>query len=243
MANASGIAAPPVYILRYEKGINMLVAGYSPNEAVLIATRGTDLLSRDELQGIVGHEFSHILNGDMAFNVRLAAPLAGLTWFGDTAERLFFGAPWQSPGTPPEARDADPFLAVFAAALAFIGFPGALAASALSSAISRQREYLADAASVQFTRNPDGIAGALDSILVLRASTAVLAANARIVAHMFFAPAVARWWSFPTHPPIAQRIYRAHPRFERTAYRAARHGEPESVAILDDVGDIVRYQR
>ncbi|MCD6044612.1 MAG: peptidase, partial [Burkholderiales bacterium] len=89
MAIASGIAVPPVYCLQREGGINALVAGYSPNEAVIIVTRGAiDKLSRDELQGVMGHEFSHILNGDMALNVRLVGLLAGLEWFVDTGENL-----------------------------------------------------------------------------------------------------------------------------------------------------------
>jgi len=243
MAIASGIAPPLVYVLRYEKGINALVAGYSPNEAVIVVTRGTDLLSRDELQGLMGHEFSHILNGDMALNVHLVALLSGLTWIGDASERLFFGATWRSRGMQRDAVSPDALVAVFGAAIAFIGLPGALAASAIQAAISRQREFLADAASVQFTRNPDGIAGALDSILALRVHTVVLAAYAECVSHMFFAPAVVRWWTFPTHPPIAERIRRAHPRFQRDEYRATRHGIRREVAVLDGAGNVVRHQR
>ena len=243
MAIASGIAPPPVYVLPSERGINALVAGYSPNEAVIVVTRGTDLLSRDELQGLMGHEFSHILNGDMALNVRLVALLSGLTWLGDASERLFFSAAWRSKEVPPEERGSEALVALFGAAVAFIGFPGTLAASAIQAAISRQRELLADAASVQFTRNPDGIAGALDSILVLRAYTAVFAAHAESVAHMFFAPAVVRWWSFPTHPPILERIRRAHPRFQRDEYRATRHGLRREIAVLDGAGNVVHHQR
>jgi Zn-dependent protease with chaperone function len=243
MAIASGIAAPPVYVLPYEKGINALVAGYSPNEAVIVVTRGSDSLSRDELQGLMGHEFSHILNGDMALNVHLVALLSGLTWIGDASERLFFGAAWRSKEMPRDERGSGALLAMFGAAVAFIGFPGTLAASAIQAAIARQREFLADAASVQFTRNPDGIAGALDSILALRAYTAVFAAHAESVSHMFFAPAVVRWWSFPTHPPILERIRRAHPRFQRDEYRATRHGVRREIAVLDDAGNLVRHQR
>jgi Zn-dependent protease with chaperone function/uncharacterized tellurite resistance protein B-like protein len=243
MAIASGIAVPPVYMLPYERGINALVAGYSPNEAVLVVTRGTDKLSRDELQGLMGHEFSHILNGDMALNVHLVALLSGLTWIGDASERLFFRAASRSKEVARDEGSADALVAVFGAAVAFIGLPGALAASAIQAAISRQREFLADAASVQFTRNPDGIAGALDSILALRAHTVVLAAYAETLSHMFFAPAVVHWWTFPTHPPILERIRRAHPRFQRDAYRATRHGERREIAVIDGAGNVVRHQR
>jgi Zn-dependent protease with chaperone function len=243
MAIASGIAVPPVYMLRYETGINALVAGYSPNEAVIVVTRGTDKLSRNELQGVMGHEFSHILNGDMALNVHLVALLSGLTWVAEEGEAWVYRAAQKAKDAPLEDRSPDAVGALFAAAAAFIGFPGTFAADAIKAAISRQRELLADAASVQFTRNPDGIAGALDSILALRAHTAVLAAHAGSLSHMFFAPAVARWWSFPTHPPILERIRRAHPRFQRDAYRATRHGERREVAVIDGAGNVVRHQR
>jgi Zn-dependent protease with chaperone function len=244
MAIASGIAVPPVYMLRYEKGINALVAGYSPNEAVIIVTQGTHLLSRDELQGLMGHEFSHILNGDMPLNLRLISLLSGLTWIGDASERLFFGPQWLArSGMPRDERDANAMLGVLGALIACIGLPGTLAASAMQAAISRQREFLADAASVQFTRNADGIAGALDSILALRAHTVVLAAYAERLSHMFFAQAAVRWWTFPTHPTIAERIRHAHPRFDRDSYRATRHGARRELAVIDGGGNVVRHLR
>jgi hypothetical protein len=131
--------------------------------------------------------------------------------------------------------------ALFGAAIAFVGFPGTLAANAIKAAISRERELLADAASVQFTRNPEAIAGALDSILALPASTRIAAANAEWLAHMFFAPAVAHWWAFPTHPPIGERIRRAYPAFQREDYRARRHGRPREIAVLDGLGNLVKH--
>lgn len=241
MAIASGISVPPVYVLAGEDGINALVAGYSPNEAVIVVTRGAmHSLSRDELQGVMGHEFSHILNGDMALNVRLVGMLAGLTWIGDAGEEIVYHAAWQDRDRPREERGAGAPAALFGALIAFIGFPGAFAADAIKAAISRQRELLADAASVQFTRNPDGIAGALDSILTLRAHTAVRAAHCELFSHMFFAPAVNRWWSFPGHPPILERIRRAHPRFGRDEYRARRHGVRTEVAVIDGSGNVVK---
>ena len=242
MSIASGIAMPPVYCLQGEKGVNALVAGYSPNEAVIIVTRGAiDKLSRDELQGVMGHEFSHILNGDMALNVRLVGLLAGLEWFIDTGEGLVYRAANQNRLKEREERGEGAAAALFGAAIAFIGFPGALAASAIKAAFSREREFLADAASVQFTRNPEGIAGALDSIGMLRAHTAVMAAHCELFSHMFFAPAIGRWWGFPTHPPIAERIRRAHPRFLRDDYRERRHGKRQEVAVIDGSGNVVKH--
>jgi Zn-dependent protease with chaperone function len=241
MAIASGISVPPVYLLEFDDAINALVAGYSPHEAVIIATRGAvQKLSRDELQGVMGHEFSHILNGDMGLNLRLVGVLAGLTWFADAAERLVLEAAHHNRELDREQRGAGALAALLAALLAFIGFPGTVAADAIKAAISREREVLADAASVQFTRNPDGIAGALDSILALRAHTAVRAVHCELFSHMFFAQAVGRWWGFPTHPPILERIKRAHPRFRRDAYRARRHGTRTEVAVIDGSGNVVK---
>ena len=244
MAIASGIAVPPVYVLDFDDAVNALVAGFSPNEAVIIVTKGAlAKLSRDELQGVMGHEFSHILNGDMALNVYLAGILAGLTWIGEQGEEMVYRAAWQAKGRPREEQSPDAVGALFGALVAFIGFPGTLAADAVKAAISRQREFLADAASVQFTRNPDGIAGALDSILALRAHTSVRAAHSAELSHMFFAQAVSHWWGFPTHPPIGERIRRAHPRFLRDEYRATRHGTRSEVAVIDGAGNVVKTVR
>ena len=238
---ASGISVPPVYVLEGEQAINALVAGYSPNEAAIVVTQGAlQKLSRDELQGIMGHEYSHILNGDMALNMRLACILAGLSWLGERGEELVYAAAEANRGLGREEGGGGAMAAWLGMIIAFAGFPGVLAADAIKSAIGRERELLADSASVQFTRNPDGIAGALDSILALRAPTSVLAAHAGALSHMFFAPVVGRWWGFPTHPPIEERIQHANPRFQRDAYREARHGTPRGVAVLDDLGQVVK---
>jgi len=244
MAIASGIAVPPVYLLASEDAINALVAGHSPNEAVIVATRGAvQKLSRDELQGVMGHEFSHILNGDMALNVRLVGLLAGIACFREWGEALVLEAAGSARTQSREERGGGVLFAMFGAAIAFIGFPGLFAAEAFKAAISRQRELLADAASVQFTRNPDGIAGALDSIRYLKAGTTLRSAHAVELSHMFFAPAIARWWTFASHPPIEERIRRAHPRFMQEDYRRTRHASTyrdERVAVLDGAGNIVK---
>jgi Zn-dependent protease with chaperone function len=244
MAIASGIAVPPVYILPYDDGVNALVAGHTPNEAVIIATRGlAQKLTRDELQGVMGHEFSHILNGDMALNVRLAGLLGGLTCFGEAGERMVFGAAQEARGKSRENVGGEALSALFGALIAFIGFPGSFAAEAIKAAISRQRELLADAASVQFTRNPDGIAGALDAVSLLHTGTTVRGLYLDELSHMFFLPAVVHWWSFPTHPPTEERIRRVHPRFQREEYRRTRpghYGGDGRVAVLDGAGNVVK---
>jgi Zn-dependent protease with chaperone function len=243
MSIASGIAVPPVYVLDGESAINALVAGHSPNEAVIIVTEGAlRQLSRDELQGVMGHEFSHILNGDMALNVRLVGILAGLTWLGERGEALVLAQAEEMRRVRLQERGGiGALVAVFGTLLAFIGFPGTLAADAIKAAISREREFLADAASVQFTRNPDGIAGALDTIVAVHGHTTIPVAYAGPLSHMFFATAVEMWWDFPTHPPIKERIRRAHPRFMREDYRARRHGATREVAVLDGSGNIVEH--
>jgi len=242
MSIASGISVPPVYVLEREDGVNALVAGYSPNEAAIVVTSGAlRKLSRDELQGVMGHEYSHILNGDMALNMRLASILAGLSWLGERGEQLVYSAAWASRGSTREDSGAGAPAALLGALAAFVGFPGVFAADAIKAAISRERELLADSASVQYTRNPDGIAGALDSIRAQHAHTGVLAAHAAELSHMFFAPVAGRWWGFPTHPPIEERIRHAHPRFQRDAYREARHGTRREVAVLDGLGQVVKH--
>ena len=243
MAIASGVAVPPVYVLHYDDAINALVAGHSPNEAVVIVTRGlVQKLTRDELQGVMGHEFSHLLNGDMALNIRLAGLLGGLTVFGESGEQMVWAAAAETRLEDREDRGGEALNAVAGALIAFVGFPGAFAAQAIRAAISRQRELLADAASVQFTRNPDAIAGALDAVSMLHAGTTLRGAMVEKLSHMFFLPAFARWWGFPTHPPIEERIRRVNPGFRREQYRRTRpgsHADDGQVAVLDGLGNVV----
>jgi Zn-dependent protease with chaperone function len=240
MSIASGIAVPPIYLLEHE-AVNALVAGHSPNEAAIVVTRGAlRKLSRDELQAVMGHEYSHILNGDMALNIRLVSVLAGLSYLGDQGEEMVWRAAREAQHQSREERGGGVIGAMVGALVALVGFPGVFAADAIRGAISRQRELLADQASVQFTRNPDGIAGALDSILATRSQTVLHVSHAAELAHMFFAPAVAHWWAAPTHPPIERRIRLAHPRFDRAAYRERRHGTRREVAVLDGAGNLVK---
>jgi len=175
--------------------------------------------------------------------VRLVSLLAGIACFGKWGEAMVWAAAAQARKSSREERGGEVLGALFGAAIAFIGFPGLFAAEAIKAAISRQRELLADSASVQFTRNPDGIAGALDSIGYLHAGTTLRSAYAVELSHMFFAPAVARWWAWPSHPPIAERIRRVHPRFMQEDYRRTRHAatyRDGRVAVLDGAGNVVK---
>ena len=245
MAIASGVAVPPVYVLRGERALNALVAGTSPNEAVVIVTQSAlEQLTRDELQGVVGHEFSHILNGDMRLNLRLLGLLYGVVFIGQSGQFLLRMATAGAIGVAREKQMIHLPQLFAGLLLASVGYAGLLAARFIKAAIAHQREYLADAASLQFTRNPDGIAGALDSIRALRLGSQVMSRHAEELSHMFFAQAVATMLgpAFATHPPIDARIRRVHPRFDAREYRRTRPGvhEHREVAVLDALGNVVK---
>ncbi|HEV3011220.1 MAG TPA: M48 family metallopeptidase, partial [Burkholderiales bacterium] len=216
MAIASGVRVPEVYVMDGERGINAFAAGWDVSGAVVAVTRGTlETLTRDELQGVVAHEFSHILNGDMRLNVRMIGVLAGIVFIGSIGEFVM--------RSMRGSRDSKGFF-VAGLAIFVIGYVGLFFARLIKSAVSRQREFLADASSVQFTRNPDGIAGALDQIKSSSAGTLIANRYAEEMSHMFFGQAVKVWFGglFDTHPPLEERIRRAHPRFQASDYRAKR---------------------
>jgi Zn-dependent protease with chaperone function len=154
MAIASGVTVPSVWVLDQEEGINAFAADYSPNQAVIVVTRGTPVqLNREELQGVIGHEFGHVLNGDMRLNVQLIGILASIVVVGEAGLLIIhLGA---------SADDAAIAIVPFGALNAAIGYIGVFFGRMIKAAVSRQREFLADASSVQFTRNPDGLISAL----------------------------------------------------------------------------------
>ena len=209
MALASGLPVPPVFLMDNEDGINAFAAGLKPEEAVIGITRvGAEQLSRDELQGIVAHEFSHIFNGDMRLNMRLIALIHGilvLSMIGYRVIRSTFSSRRSSSNK--DAGSAYAFLLTLGISLIAIGYIGTLIGNIIKAAVSRQREFLADASAVQFTRNPDGIAGALKRIRSLNGSGSQLKATRAVEAsHMFFARGVKTL--FATHPPLNERISR-----------------------------------
>src|SRR5450830_1714513 len=180
MALASGIACPRVYVLDREDAINAFAAGYHQNEAVVAVTQGSlTRLSRDELQGVIGHEFSHILNGDMRLNLRLIGMIFGilcLTVIGRILLRTGRGG---------SRRDKNP-LPLLGLALIIIGWVGIIFGRLIQAAVSRQREFLADASSVQFTRNPLGLSGALQKIGRYSYGSRIESPHAEQTSHMFF---------------------------------------------------------
>jgi Zn-dependent protease with chaperone function/uncharacterized tellurite resistance protein B-like protein len=208
MAIASGIAVPDVYVMDQETGINAFVAGYTPGEAVMVVTHGTlTQLSRDELQGVVAHEFSHILNGDMRLNVRLIAILAGILMIGQIGTFLTQMAFARSSRYSSRDRRGQAAFGLIGVALLVIGYIGVFFGRLIQSAVSRQREMLADASSVQFTRNPDGIAGALFKIGI-KSGYLDTTTHASDMNHMCFSESARMKLSslLASHPPIPERI-------------------------------------
>lgn len=212
MALASGIAVPAVYVLDKEKGMNAFAAGDDPTNAVVAVTSGLlDQLSRDELQGVVAHEFSHILNGDMRLNMRLIGMISGIMVLA-TIGRVVLRSAGSSRRSMSGSRgkNGGPIL-LLGLLLLIIGYVGVFVSRIIQSAVSRQREFLADASAVQFTRNPQGIAGALKKIGGFAKGSLVRAPLAQEASHLFFSRAVAGM--FATHPPLTVRIQRLDPSF------------------------------
>jgi len=217
MAIASGVPVPPVYLIG-EPSINAFAAGFSPDDAVIGVNQGTiDHLSRDELQGVIGHEFSHILNGDMRLNLRLMAVLFGILFIGLVGRGLLHGVGRSS--RPSSSRGSSSGGApVLALGIGFmvIGYAGTFFGNLIKAAVSRQREYLADASSVQFTRNPGGLAGALKKIGGLSVGSTIRTAAAGEASHMFFGQIGPMFLNryMATHPPLDQRILAIEPRWD-----------------------------
>ncbi len=215
MAIASGTPAPPVYLLAEEPGINAFAAGFTPRDAVIGITQGTvEHLSRDQLQGVIAHEFSHIFNGDMRLNIRLIGVLNGILVLGIIGYYLLYSTAFSGRGRSNDKGAGG--IQVLAIGLMVIGFAGTFFGGLIKAAVSRQREYLADASAVQFTRNPDGIAGALKRIGGLEAGSKVENPGAAEVSHAFFAQGVSGFMQSlaATHPPLASRILRIDPHWD-----------------------------
>ena len=207
MAIASGIPVPEIYVLEQEQGINAFAAGFNTADAAVAVTRGTlEALNRDELQGVIAHEFSHIFNGDTRINIRLIGFLFGILVISIIGRKLLRTASYAR-----DSRNAAP--AVFIGlAVVVIGYLGLFFGRWIKAAVSRQREYLADASAVQFTRNPIGIGGALKKIAASYAGS-FLTTDAEEVGHMLFSRGMG-YQMFATHPPIEERIKAIEPGFD-----------------------------
>lgn len=226
MAIASGVPVPPVYMMDEEGGINAFAAGYAPRDAVIGVTRGcVQQLSRDELQGVIAHEFSHILNGDMRLNIKLMGTIFGIICLTVVA-RILMEIGFYSRGDR-ESRQAGAALGVLGFALYILGWVGVFFGNLIQAAVSRQREHLADSSAVQFTRNPDGLVGALKKIGGIGSKLETKRAGE--ASHMFFGSSLSRTWAglFATHPPIEKRIRLLDPYFDAEFLEAA----PRAAAV------------
>jgi Zn-dependent protease with chaperone function len=206
MSIASGVPMPQVYVMDGENGINAFAAGHKPGDATITVTRGCmKILTRDELQGVIGHEFSHILNGDMSLNLRLMGTIFGILCLAIVGRILLQSGGRRNPTIP------------FGIVLFVVGYIGVFFGRLIQAAVSRQREFLADASSVQFTRNPGGITGALKKIGGLGEMGSRLDhAHAEELSHMFFGNGVSEPFIglLETHPPLADRIKVFEPAFD-----------------------------
>ena len=240
IAIASGVPVPKIYVLEHEDAINAFAAGYSPSDAVVAVTRGAlDRLNRDELQGVIAHEFSHILNGDMRMNIRLIGLLFGILMLAIIGRKVLqFGG---------RGRDSKGAAAILVAALIamLVGYIGLFFGRLIKAGVSRTRESLADASAVQFTRQTQGLAGALKKIGGIGEGSKLNdRADAEEASHMLFGDGVGFSGLFATHPPLLQRIQALEPQFradqlselQRRWFAAPPNGLEEDARLGLDAG-------
>ncbi|MEY2503834.1 MAG: hypothetical protein QOG27_114, partial [Verrucomicrobiota bacterium] len=200
------VPVPQVYVMENENGINAFAAGHSASDAAVAVTRGCiNLLTRDELQGVLAHEFSHLLNGDMRLNLRLMGLIFGILCLTVIGRVLLYTRGKKNP------------LPLLGLALIAIGWIGVLFGRLIQAAVSRQREFLADASAVQFTRNPGGLANALKKIGGAAEGSQLQSPHAEEASHLFFANGLrSSFLGFATHPPLIERIRALDPSFDGT---------------------------
>jgi len=233
MAIAAGTPVPPVYIIP-DESINAFAAGYSPGDAIIGVTEGAlQNLSRDQLQGVIAHEFSHILNGDMRLNIRLMGVLYGILMLAVIGRIVLNGSRFRSSSK----RNGSAILAV-GLGLLILGYLGKFFGALIKAAVSRQREYLADASAVQFTRYPRGISGALKRIGGYPQGTVLANPESEEISHAFFCSGVnfAFGALMSTHPPLAERIKRLEPNWNGEYLT---HNEPDQSLPTEGAGPLL----
>lgn len=211
IAIASGTPVPPVYLIE-DPAINAFAAGYKAQDAVIGITRGSiRQLDRDELQGVIAHEFSHIFNGDMRLNIRLIGLLYGILVIGLIGYYILRGSVYRTHSYRSNRKGSG--LAILGIGLIIVGYGGTFFGNIIKAAVSRQREFLADASAVQFTRNPDGIAGALKKIGGYKEGSYLKSTDTSEISHMLFSQGLKSGFTglFATHPPLSERIARIDP--------------------------------
>ncbi len=207
VAIASALPVPDIFVLEQEAGINAFAAGWSASDAAVAVTRGAlDRLNRDELQGVVAHEFSHVLNGDMRLNIRLMGVLFGILVLGLIGRKVLQHARFS------RSRNSSQVMLVALALMVFGGI-GLFVGRLIKAGVSRQREFLADASAVQFTRQTQGLASALKKVGAVADGSRLASDQAEQVSHMLFGDGVgyASWLS--SHPPLHERIKALEPGF------------------------------
>lgn len=210
IALASGTPVPEVYVMENEPGINAFAAGYTASDAAVAVTQGTlEKLNRSELQGVIAHEFSHIFNGDMRINIRMMGVIFGIMMIAILGRKFLHASRYRIRSSRDNNGSAIIGIGI---ALMVVGYIGLFFARWMKSALSRQREYLADASAVQFTRDPDGISGALKKIAAYSHSS-YLKSDSEEVSHMLFGSGY-RSLMFSTHPPLEKRISRIEKGFD-----------------------------
>jgi Zn-dependent protease with chaperone function len=236
VAIASGVPVPEIWVMENEPAINAFAAGYTPADAAVCVTQGClDKLDRDELQGVIAHEFSHVLNGDMRLNIRLIGLLFGILAIGIVGRFMMYSSSGRS-------RRNNGNLALAGLALFVIGYIGLFFGKLIQAAVARARESLADASAVQFTRQTSGIAGALKKIAALVDGSQLQASGRDEVRHMLFGDADQSSW-FATHPPILQRIRELEPQFDPRELDRIVHdwaqagGDPDSINLQHGAHD------
>jgi Zn-dependent protease with chaperone function len=230
IAIASGVPVPEIFVLEEETSINAFASGYSPADAAVTVTRGClDKLTREELQGVIAHEFSHVLNGDMRLNIRLVGIAFGILVLAIVGRKI------AEVSGRSRSRDSGGIVLV-GIALLVVGYIGVFFARIIKASISRQREYLADASAVQFTRQTEGIAGALKKIGGLSEGSKLTSHDGEEVAHMLFGDGVGYSALFATHPALTDRITRLQPQFNPAEFAeiAADWTQPRRVGETND---------
>ena len=244
MAIASGTPVPPVYILD-EPGINAFAAGYRPNDAVLGVTRGAiENLNREQLQGVIAHEFSHVLNGDMKMNIRMIGILHGILLLSLIGRFLFHSLRFMGGSRSSDNKGSGGIVVimlVIGVSLLLLGSIGSFIGGLIKAAVCRQREYLADASAVQFTRNADGIGGALKRIAAIVTHGKLEHPNASVASHLYFAQGVYEGFTglLATHPPLPKRILAIDPNWDgsfETTRASARVGLKSSNVAAGALG-------
>lgn len=234
IAIASGVPVPEIFVMEDEPGINAFAAGYTTADAAVTVTRGAmDKLTREELQGVIAHEFSHVLNGDMRLNIRLMGVVFGILALFIVGQKIAQGGFWFSSS---DDRRNNGGIVAFGFALMAIGGIGLFFGRLIKAGISRQREYLADASAVQFTRQTVGISGALKKIGGLAEGSKLGVSDKEEVAHMLFGDGIGYSAMFATHPPLPKRIRAIEPNFNESEFAviAAAWSEPVAASDMND---------